>query len=144
MRLTLRKKLLTKPRVGGDLPNRIVPTALPASTAGAAYSVQFSTNNGVAPFTYALSSGALPSGLSLSSAGLLSGTPTASGTFNFTVQSLDSDFPQGTATRSFTLTVAVPIILLSPTSLPAASVGIAYNEQISASGGNAPYTLTLN
>ena len=45
---------------------------------------------GTAPITWNISSGALPGGLSLNSAGVISGTPTAEGTFNFTVRAENS------------------------------------------------------
>ncbi|AMP99577.1 Ig family protein [Pedobacter cryoconitis] len=42
-------------------------------------------SGGGAPYVYSLASGTLPAGLTLSSAGVLSGTPTATGSYNFTV-----------------------------------------------------------
>jgi hypothetical protein len=49
--------------------------------------------------------GALPGGVNLSSAGVLSGTPTAAGTFIFTVKAANS---AGSVTQAFTLTVTAP------------------------------------
>ncbi|HMY74982.1 MAG TPA: BACON domain-containing carbohydrate-binding protein, partial [Blastocatellia bacterium] len=43
-----------------------------------------------------------------------------------------------------TLTVACPTITLDPTSLPAATVGLPYNQPITAGGGSAPYSFSLN
>src|SRR5439155_1705364 len=45
---------------------------------------------GFTPYTFAVASGALPAGVSLSSGGVFSGTPTASGTFNFSIQAMDN------------------------------------------------------
>jgi uncharacterized repeat protein (TIGR01451 family) len=42
------------------------------------------------PFTWTVDSGALPPGLSMSSAGAITGTPTAAGTFKFTMKLVDS------------------------------------------------------
>jgi uncharacterized repeat protein (TIGR01451 family) len=42
------------------------------------------------PFTWTVQSGTLPPGLSLSSAGAITGTPTAAGTFKFTLKVVDS------------------------------------------------------
>src|SRR5690606_2290469 len=64
----------------------VAPSTVPAATVGAAYSRTVTAANGTGPYTYAISAGALPAGLSLSSGGVLSGTPTAGGTFNFTVR----------------------------------------------------------
>lgn len=59
---------------------------------------------GKAPLVFSISAGALPAGVTLSSVGVLSGTPTASGTFNYTVQVAD-DAGQ-IKTRAYTMIVA--------------------------------------
>jgi hypothetical protein len=53
-----------------------------------------------------VSSGALPGGLTLSSSGQISGTPTASGTFSFTVMATDSSSPAEEATANLSLTIS--------------------------------------
>ncbi|KRA73095.1 hypothetical protein ASD78_16040 [Lysobacter sp. Root667] len=103
--------------IGADLNNvalscvtvttTIAPTTLPNPVYNTAYSQTLtasSANGGTAPYTFALSAGALPPGLSLSAAGVLSGTPTAAGTFNFTVQATSSNGFSGT--RAYSVTVA--------------------------------------
>jgi hypothetical protein len=55
---------------------------------------------------WSIDSGSLPTGLSLNiDTGVISGTPTASGTFSFTVQAIDSSNPQQTATKGLSITV---------------------------------------
>ncbi|MDC8757300.1 autotransporter domain-containing protein [Janthinobacterium sp. hw3] len=71
-------------------------TLTPASLAGiriaAAYSQQFTAAGGVAPYAYSVSSGALPTGLVLDAAtGIVSGTPSAVGSFAFTLQAKDAN-----------------------------------------------------
>jgi large repetitive protein len=56
------------------------------------------------PFTWTVASGTLPPGLSLSSGGAITGTPTAAGTFNFTLRVVDSTGL--TATQAQTITIA--------------------------------------
>ena len=56
------------------------------------------------PFTWTVDSGTLPPGLSLSSGGAITGTPTAAGTFNFTLKLVDSTGL--TATQAQTITIA--------------------------------------
>jgi uncharacterized repeat protein (TIGR01451 family) len=56
------------------------------------------------PFTWTVDSGTLPPGLSLSSGGAITGTPTAAGTFNFTMKLVDSTGL--TATQAQTITIA--------------------------------------
>jgi len=67
----------------------ITTATLPDGKTGTAYSAPLEAT-GTAPFTWSLASGNLPNGLTLSSAGGISGTPTAVGTFNFTVQASNS------------------------------------------------------
>ncbi|WP_175485804.1 autotransporter domain-containing protein [Lysobacter sp. yr284] len=85
----------------------VAPATLPAGALSAPYSQTLSAtsaNGGNAPYTFATSAGALPPGLALSSAGVLSGTPTAAGSFNFTVQATASNGFSGT--RAYTLAIA--------------------------------------
>ncbi len=88
-------------------PLAITTTGLAPAKFGAAYTQTLATTGGIAPLVWSLSSGSsLPGGLSLSTAGVISGTPTATGTFSFSVQVADSSSPQQLASRSFSLTVA--------------------------------------
>ncbi|MEA5150472.1 putative Ig domain-containing protein [Xanthomonas arboricola] len=121
-------------------------TSLPAGTAGQAYSSALNpATGGVAPYTYAVTAGALPAGITLDgSSGALTGTPGSVGSFSFSVTATDST--TGTpsqATRSYTLTIAAPPIVVAPSTLPAATRGTAYSQTLSASGGTAPYTYAL-
>ncbi len=89
-------------------------TASGALTAGSttAYSVQLSaTEPEGGSLTYSLVSGSLPNGLSMNSSGLISGTPSADGTFNFTISVTDGTTP---VSRSFSIavTVSYPIAYL--------------------------------
>ncbi|WP_425520158.1 putative Ig domain-containing protein [Xanthomonas cannabis] len=122
----------------------IGPAALPAATAGSAYSQNLSASGGTAPYSFAITAGALPAGLTLSSSGMLSGTPTASGTFNFTATATDSGAPTS-GSRAYALTVAAPTVTLPATALPAGTAGQAYAGAINpATGGIAPYTYTVS
>ncbi|MDE2155999.1 MAG: putative Ig domain-containing protein [Xanthomonadaceae bacterium] len=125
----------------------LTPATLTAATQGTAYNASLAASGGTAPYSFGVSAGALPAGLSLSSGGALSGTPTVSGSFTFTVTATDSSTGAGapfTATRSYTLTVNAAVPVISPTSLPAGSAGVAYSQGISASGGTAPYTFVVS
>jgi subtilisin-like proprotein convertase family protein len=121
------------------------PSSLPAATAGALYSQTLTPGGGTAPYSnFVVTSGALPAGLSLSSSnGKLTGTPTATGTFNFTVSVRDStagpNLPYS-GSQSFTLTVAAPNISIAPSSLPGATAGAAYSQALTAGGGTTPYS----
>ncbi|MGF6418916.1 outer membrane autotransporter protein [Stenotrophomonas sp. AN71] len=123
------------------------PATPPAATVGVAYSQSLaSASGGVAPYSYAIASGSLPPGVTLASNGTLSGTPTAGGSFNFTVTVTDSSGgsgPVSTTSGSVQLTVNAPTITINPTTLPNASAGTAYNQNLTATGGTGTYTYAL-
>lgn len=77
---------------GGTTPLSVTTSSLARGTVGTAYSVALAATGGTAPYTWSLgsSSGPLPAGLTLSAAGLIAGTPTASDSYSFTVQVVDS------------------------------------------------------
>lgn len=95
----------------------ITTTTLPAATAGTAYTTTLA-GTGQSPLSWSVTAGSLPAGLTLASAaGVLSGTPTAAGSYPFTVTLTDSQ--RLTATRDFTLQVALPALpALSVSQLP--------------------------
>ncbi|MFO0462677.1 MAG: choice-of-anchor D domain-containing protein [Burkholderiales bacterium] len=93
----------TPVQVTGLTPPPLAPTitssAPPATgTVGSAYAGHTFTATGVpAAMTWTVSAGALPAGITLnSSTGVLAGTPTASGSFSFTVQAANGTLPNAT------------------------------------------------
>jgi len=75
-----------------DATLQITSTLPPAGTTTAAYSYQMVATGGCSPYTWSISSGSLPPPLTINpNTGIIdSGTPTATGTFNFTVRVTDS------------------------------------------------------
>jgi len=82
-----------------------IDTAILANgTKGVGYSQQVGVSGGTQPYSFAVS-GVLPSGLSLNSGnGQISGTPTAAGTFDFTIQVTDNF--AATTSKAFSVTIA--------------------------------------
>ena len=118
------------------------PGSLPASTVGVAYSQQITVSGGTGSITFS-ESGSLPAGLTFTaSTGTLSGTPTASGTFNLSVTATDSVGDTTSKSYSLTINPASSVLSLSPGSLPASTVGVAYSQKITASGGTGSITLS--
>ncbi len=67
------------------------PPTLPEVLVGTPYSQTVTTLRGTAPVTFSLVGGALPPGIALDTgSGLLSGTPTAAGSFTFTLRATDA------------------------------------------------------
>jgi len=119
----------------------LAPTTLPDGTLSVAYSQPITATGGTSPYTFTIILGALPTGLTLTTGGLLSGTPSAAGSFTFTVKATDNVGCFGTQIYTIIINPSgCPVISLSPTTLPTASVGIPYSQTITASGGTAPYT----
>lgn len=120
------------------------PATLPQAFVSAAYSAQLTASGGTAPYTFKLASGSLPTGLTLSSSGLLAGTPSQQqNAVSFSVQASDANGVTGQI--AYTLSVVLGTTLtLGPASLPSATVGAAYSEQLTASGGTGPYTFTFS
>jgi large repetitive protein len=115
---------------------------LPAATAETAYSRTLTASGGTAPYTYAVTSGAFPAGMSLNpTTGALSGTPTAAGSFNFTVTVTDHSGSEVMA--AYSLTVSAPTITVSPATLTVPAFGSAYNQTLTASGGTGSYTYSV-
>jgi PKD repeat protein len=120
----------------------VAPATLPGGVAGTAYSQTLTASGGTAPYSFAVTTGAIPPGTTLSSAGALTGTPTAAGTFNFTVTATDANACTGS--QSYSITVTCPAIALAPAALPAATGGAPYSQTITASGGTAPYAFSVS
>ena len=119
----------------------------PAQVGNAAYNTTFTITGGIAPYSnFAVTGGALPTGMSLSNTGALTGTPTAGGSFTFTVSATDSSLLVNgghgpyTQSQAYTLAVIAPTIALSPATLPNDQVGQSYSQTLTGSGGTAPYT----
>jgi len=116
------------------------PTSVANGTIGLAYSQTVTASGGATPYTFAVSSGALPTGLSLNtSTGAITGTPTTSNGagVSITIRATDTYGCQGVRTVTFKI---CPVISLTPASLPAATVGTACSQTVTASGGATPYT----
>lgn len=120
----------------------ITTSSLPSGITGQPYQAQLAASGGQPPYTWTLIGGSLPNGLSLNSGGAISGTPTAPGTFPFTVQVTDSAGSR--ASKSLSITVSSSGgLTITTTQLPNAEQSVPYSATLSAAGGTPPYTWSL-
>jgi hypothetical protein len=128
-----------------DMPSilTILTDSLPQGGIGESYNQTLLATSGTPPYDWNVPTGSLPTGMSLnSSTGAISGTPSASGTYNFTMQVTDSATPaQATYSRNLSVTVQ-PQLALVTTSLPAGTVGAFYSQPLQATGGVPGYVFS--
>ncbi len=119
------------------------PATLAAGTLGQVYDNTLTASGGSGPYTFAVTTGALPPGLTLTGAsGQLSGTPSAQGVYNFTITATDSLAASGS--RAYTMSVGTFSLAVQPNTLPNSTLGAAYNQTLTAVGGNPPYTFAVS
>ena len=95
--------------------------------------VAFQATGGISGlFTWSVSAGSLPPGITIKSNGDFSGTPSAAGTFQFTIMAVAQDPGNAQATKSFT--IGIPQIT-NASPLPAATTGVPYSYQFQVTDG---------
>ncbi len=122
----------------------ITTTSLRRGMVGVSYSDGLAASGGTQPYSWSLASGSLPPGLTLnSSTGAITGTPTTAGTSNFTAQVTDS--AKASATRPLSIIIDPATLTITTTSpLPNGTVGVAYSQTLSATGGSPPYGWSIS
>src|SRR6266436_5825965 len=121
----------------------VTTTSLPNAIKGVLYNQTLLENGGVAPVTWILASGSgpLPPGVLLDSAsGTLSGTPTAPGTYTFTVKVTDSIGDFGTQA----LTLIVDTVVTNTLDVGAGSLRQAILDVNAAQPGPQPLRILFN
>lgn len=119
-----------------------VTTSLNTITQNVAFS-QALVMNGTSPFTFTITAGALPTGLSIhSTTGVISGTPSASGTYSFTVQATNA---VGSSSQPFTGSVSSTVVVpsITTTTLDTLTQSVAFSQTLNASG-TTPMTWTVS
>jgi large repetitive protein len=119
-----------------------VTASLPDGAYGKGYDTTFAASGGTPQYSFSLAGGTLPPGLTFTALGGLSGTPTASGTFVFSVTAVDKYADTGTF--PFTLQISPATIGMTPSELFAATSGLFYGAKMNASGGLGTYTYVVS
>jgi hypothetical protein len=76
--------------------------------------VTYTATGGNAPYIWRVSDGALPRGLDISTDGAISGTPTAPGTFNFTVEVTDAGLASANLTGAIDIVPRLQVRAVNP------------------------------
>ena len=118
------------------------PASLPNGVVAVAYAQTVSATGGTGSYTYSVSAGSLPAGLALNaSTGVITGTPTATATSSFTITATDGNGATGSRAYSVTINAAIAV---NPASLPAGTVGSAYSQTVTATGGSGTYVFSVS
>ncbi len=121
--------------------------SFPAGVLGTGYIAQIAgRSDGSPPYRFSLASGSLPPGLQLSGfPGLeasISGLPSLAGVFAFSIRIEDSD--GNSALGNFSIEIrSAAVLALTTGTLPRAALNQNYSAQLSASGGQVPFTFSL-
>ncbi|HIH31041.1 TPA: hypothetical protein HA243_06600, partial [Candidatus Micrarchaeota archaeon] len=116
-----------------------ITNSLENGNVGVPYNQTMVAIGGEQPYSWSVS-GSLPDNLTLNPAtGEITGTPSAIGSFNFTIYVYSSD--NVTSSKAFTVSVANDVYILT-SSLPVGREWYAYNYDLTAAGGSPPYNWT--
>jgi hypothetical protein len=120
------------------------PLSLVDGTEGVVYSQTLTASGGSPPYNFVASGGGLPPGLALSGSGDLSGTPTAPGTYTFTISAISKNDCPGSREYTINIAAGCPEITISPASLPPGAVGVSYSTTLTGAAGTPPYSFSTS
>lgn len=132
----------------GKITLTITTASFPSGNIGDYYSESLTatTTGGTWPVTWALTSGTLPAGFTLNADGTISGSPTAKGSYKFTVKASIGSSGIISATKEYTITIADNqpsySLTVKNTSLSSGTVNKSYAETLKAelTGAELPAT----
>jgi Putative Ig domain len=127
-------------------PPTITTTTLPTATLNGAYSAPVTATGGLPPLSWSISAGTLPAGLTLAKSTTdtvqITGKATVAGSSTFTITVTDSSAADPPSSQQLTIVVSsLAITTTSP--LPSGTVGTAYSQQFTATGGTGTDTWTV-
>jgi putative Ig domain-containing protein len=118
----------------------VTSMVLPQASVNVPYSFYVQATGGTGTYTWSIASGSLPPGLTFNGmTAQISGTPTAGGSYMFTVKVTDGASMSGTGQLTLTVTGAIIITCNSCVSgtnmLPTGTPGVPYTATFTATGG---------
>lgn len=138
------QKSLTLTINAAPSPLSITTTSLPDGIVGQPYSQLLEAAGGSGARTWTIAAGTLPQNLNLDpTTGVISGTPNAAGPSSFTVRVADTGGQE--ATRDLSILISPPTPpAITTTTLPGGTVGLAYSEDLTATGGTGTLVWSLS
>lgn len=127
---------------GPTVPLTIVSSRLPPALALERYFVQLVAVGGVAPYTWALLD-PIPFGLALDSDGVLGGEPQLIQAYTFRVSATDARGTTVVGTLALDVVSAASSVSIQQADVAAGIVGVPYQTEFTAAGGDAPYDWRL-
>jgi hypothetical protein len=126
-------------------PPNITTPSLPNGTVASGYNQTVQASGGTGARIWSISAGSLPTGLNPinPSTGQITGTPSAAGTFNFTVQVTDTLSQSDTQDLSITIVLPAPPNITTTSLLNGTAGTPGYNEQVQATGGIGDLSWTI-
>jgi hypothetical protein len=125
--------------LSAQIPLSIVNNSFPTGTVGQVYAQALGATGGIQPYVWS-ATGQIPPGLQVNSVGTISGTPTAGGTYAFTLTVVDAR--QTSVSKSLSILITGPggtRLTVNTTTLPSGNLGQSYSQTLTASGGAPPY-----
>ena len=117
---------------------------LPTVVPGVAYTTTLSSSGGTAPYSWSVASGVLPAGLTLApSSGVISGIPQAAADQSVTCSFSVTDANGCIGSKDLMFQIRGSDFSITPGTLSGTKF-LAFSTQLSASGGSAPYTWSIN
>ena len=123
-------------------PFTITTSTLPTGTVNQPYSsITLAATGGSGTLSWIFVAGSFPAGMSFNGNGSLTGTPTAAGTFSFSVKVVDATGNSALQGLSLQINSSLSI---TTTALPNGILGVAYKQSLAATGGSGNYTWSVS
>ncbi len=119
----------------------IATSILTTGTLSRTYTYNLTATGGTSPYSWSVAAGSLPAGLTLSGSGIISGTPVALGIASVTLRATGGNGLA--ATKTFTLPIAQNLPVFVTGTVAAGTVGVPYNQILTATSGALPYTWSV-
>jgi len=125
-------------------PLQVVTQSLPSAMIAQGWAATLQAAGGASPYQWSVTTGSLPVGIALDPlTGTLWGTPSAAGTFAFTVQVIDAAGVTATQPLTVTAGAAIAPVQIVTSAIAPAMVALPYKQHLDATGGLGAYVWSV-